>query len=64
MVYVDLPSQYTKVFVTVNDTSVDYKPFNIPSRAIVVVDNIKVDIYFQSNRYTVVASFAYTFSST
>ncbi|RUS16540.1 autophagy-related protein 2 CAD motif-domain-containing protein [Endogone sp. FLAS-F59071] len=42
MVYVDLPSQYTKVFVTVNDTSVDYKPFNLPSRAIVVVDNIKV----------------------
>ncbi|RUS31489.1 hypothetical protein BC938DRAFT_477711 [Jimgerdemannia flammicorona] len=42
MVLADLPSQYTKVFVTVNETSVDYKPINLPSRAVVVVDNVKV----------------------
>ncbi|KAI8098544.1 uncharacterized protein BX664DRAFT_255802 [Halteromyces radiatus] len=42
MVFIDPPTQYIKVYAHVLDTSVDYKPKSIPSRAVVVVDNLQV----------------------
>ncbi|KAI8333041.1 hypothetical protein BC941DRAFT_516431 [Chlamydoabsidia padenii] len=42
LVFIDPPTQYIKVYAHVLDTSVDYKPLNIPSRAVIVVDNLQV----------------------
>ncbi|RIB23489.1 hypothetical protein C2G38_843653 [Gigaspora rosea] len=37
----DLPNQYTKLFITVNDSSIDYNPYDNAGRIIVVFDNLK-----------------------
>ncbi|CAG8532578.1 11151_t:CDS:10 [Dentiscutata erythropus] len=37
----DLPNQYTKLFVTVNDSSIDYNPYDNAGRIIIVFDNLK-----------------------
>ncbi|CAO3577634.1 unnamed protein product [Absidia cylindrospora] len=42
LVFIDPPTQHIKVYAHVLDTSVDYKPLSIPSRAVVVLDNIQV----------------------
>ncbi|KAG0188180.1 autophagy- protein 2 [Apophysomyces sp. BC1034] len=42
MVYIDPPIQYIKVYAHVLDTSVDYTPVNIPSRGVIVVDDLQV----------------------
>ncbi|CAO3617552.1 unnamed protein product [Cunninghamella echinulata] len=42
LVFIDPPTQYIKVFAHVLDTALDYKPLNIPSRAVVVLDNLQV----------------------
>lgn len=38
----ELPSQFIKLSVTINDSSVDFNPNNIPGRVIVVLDSLKV----------------------
>ena len=40
--YVELPSQFTKLSVTVNDSSIDFNPNDIPGRIIMVLDSLKV----------------------
>ncbi|CAG8513464.1 3493_t:CDS:10, partial [Scutellospora calospora] len=37
----DLPNQYTKLFVTVNDFSIDYNPYDNNGRIIIVFDGLK-----------------------
>ena len=39
-----MPSQFTKLIVNINDSSIDYKPENIASRIVFVVENVKVFI--------------------
>ncbi|GBC00239.1 hypothetical protein RclHR1_00380007 [Rhizophagus clarus] len=39
--FVELPSQFIKLSVTVNDSSIDFNPNNIPSRVIIVLDSLK-----------------------
>lgn len=38
----ELPSQFIKLSVTINDSSVDFNPNNIPGRVIIVLDSLKV----------------------
>ncbi|CAB4397789.1 unnamed protein product [Rhizophagus irregularis] len=40
-IFVELPSQFIKLSVTINDSSVDFNPNNIPGRVIVVLDSLK-----------------------
>ncbi|CAG8549049.1 12838_t:CDS:1, partial [Funneliformis caledonium] len=40
--FIELPSQFTKLSVTINDSSVDFNPKNIPGRIILVLDSLKV----------------------
>ncbi|CAG8485963.1 5701_t:CDS:10 [Paraglomus brasilianum] len=40
--YTAMPSQFTKLIVNINDSSIDYKPENIASRIVFVVENVKV----------------------
>lgn len=42
MVYIDPPTQYTKVYAHVLDTSADYKPLHLPSRCILTMDDVQV----------------------
>jgi hypothetical protein len=39
---VELPSQFIKLSVTVNDSSVDFNPNDIPGRVVIVLDSLKV----------------------
>ncbi|CAG8678760.1 15250_t:CDS:10, partial [Funneliformis mosseae] len=39
--FIELPSQFTKLSVTINDSSVDFNPKNIPGRIILVLDSLK-----------------------
>ncbi|CAG8497159.1 7566_t:CDS:10 [Diversispora eburnea] len=40
--YLDLPSQFTKLFVTINDTSIDFRPKDFAGRVVFVFDSLKV----------------------
>ena len=40
--FVELPSQFIKLSVTVNDSSVDFNPNDIPGRIVMVLDSLKV----------------------
>ncbi|KAI8090453.1 hypothetical protein BDF21DRAFT_377473 [Thamnidium elegans] len=42
MVFIDPPTQYIKIFAHVLETSIDYKPTQSPSRAVVVLDGAQV----------------------
>ncbi|KAI8145032.1 hypothetical protein BJV82DRAFT_666949 [Fennellomyces sp. T-0311] len=42
MVFIDPPAQYNKIYAHVFDTSVEYKPLHMPSKAVVVVDDVQV----------------------
>lgn len=42
MVFIDPPTQYIKIFAHILETSIDYKPIQSPSRAVVVLDGIQV----------------------
>ncbi|KAI9487439.1 MAG: hypothetical protein EXX96DRAFT_476198 [Benjaminiella poitrasii] len=42
MVFIDPPTQYTKVYAHVLETSIDYVPIYSPSRAVIIVDGIEV----------------------
>ncbi|CAG8442536.1 10645_t:CDS:10 [Acaulospora colombiana] len=39
--YLDLPAQFTKLFVTVNDSSIDFKPDEFNGRVVAVFDSLK-----------------------
>ncbi|CAG8437791.1 15278_t:CDS:10 [Acaulospora morrowiae] len=39
--YVDLPAQFTKLFVTINDSSIDYKSDGFNGRIVAVFDSLK-----------------------
>ena len=39
-----MPSQFTKLLVNINDSSIYYKPENLASRIVFVVENVKVFI--------------------
>ncbi|CAI2167831.1 9475_t:CDS:10 [Funneliformis geosporum] len=39
--FIELPSQFTKLSVTINDSSLDFNPNNIPGRIILVLDSLK-----------------------
>src|SRR4051812_42555636 len=40
--FVELPSQFIKLSVTVNDSSVDFNPNDIPGSIVMVLDSLKV----------------------
>lgn len=42
MVFIDPPTQYNKVYAHILDTSIDYKPIHLPSRAVIVIDDFQV----------------------
>ncbi|KAI9315841.1 hypothetical protein BX666DRAFT_258603 [Dichotomocladium elegans] len=42
MVFINPPTQYNKIYAHVLDTSIDYKPIHLPSRAVIVVDELQV----------------------
>ncbi|RIA97429.1 hypothetical protein C1645_280628 [Glomus cerebriforme] len=39
--FVELPSQFIKLSITINDSSIDFNPNNIPGRIVVVLDSLK-----------------------
>ncbi|KAG9306596.1 hypothetical protein G9A89_004793 [Geosiphon pyriformis] len=47
--YVDLPNQFTKLIVVVNDSSIDLKPDDIDSRVVVVLDSLKASSTINSD---------------
>ncbi|KAL1923425.1 uncharacterized protein VTP21DRAFT_8405 [Calcarisporiella thermophila] len=55
MMSVDLPSQYTRLQVHVQDCSIDYKPINLASRAVLVVDALSASANIISDSPTVAA---------
>ncbi|CEP08154.1 hypothetical protein [Parasitella parasitica] len=42
MVFIDPPTQYTKVFAHILETSIDYEPIYSPTRAVAILDGIQV----------------------
>ncbi|CAG8460243.1 5160_t:CDS:10 [Ambispora gerdemannii] len=39
--YVDMPSQFTMLFVSINESSIDYIPKDIPARMVIALDSLK-----------------------
>ncbi|KAI7906721.1 uncharacterized protein BX663DRAFT_203307 [Cokeromyces recurvatus] len=42
MVFIDPPTQYTKVYACILETSIDYEPIYSPSRAVIILDGIQI----------------------